>query len=74
MGVKTRRWMMEDGGMTSKSNEKRKASSEVKQQQQPTSQKPPGGSPKQVPLLGVLLSLQKSPKNIKRNLHKGKNN
>ena len=32
------------------------------QQQQPTSQKPPGGSPKQVPLLGVLLSLQESPK------------
>ena len=24
------------------------------EQQQPTSQKPPGGSPKQVPLLGVL--------------------
>ena len=28
-------------------------------QQQPTSQKPPGGSPKQVPSLGVLLSLPK---------------
>ena len=48
-----------------------KTSSEVKQQQQPASEKPPGGSPKQV---RVLLSLQKSPKNIKRNLHKGKNN
>ena len=43
-------------------------------QQQLTSKKPPGGSPKQVPSLGVLLSLQKSLKNIKRNLHKGKNN
>ena len=49
-----------------------KASSEVKQQQEATSQKPPGGSPKQVPSLGVLLSLQKSSKNMKRNLHKGK--
>ena len=61
--------------MTLKSNEGRKTSSEVKQQQQqqPTSQKS-GGSPKQIPSLGVFLSLQKSPKNIKRNLHKGKNN
>ena len=50
--------------MTSKSNEDRKTSSEVKQQQQLTSRKPPGGSPKQVPLQGVLLSLQKSLKNI----------
>ena len=53
---------MEWWGMTSKNNEW-KTSSEVKQQQQPTSQKPPGGSPKQVPSLGVLLSLEKSPKN-----------
>ena len=37
-----------------------KTSREVKQQQQqPISQKPPEGSPKQVPSLGVLLSLQK---------------
>ena len=57
--------------MTSKSNDG-KTSSEVKAQQQLTSQKTPAGSPKQVPSLGVLLSLQKSPKNIKRNLNKGK--
>ena len=64
---------MEEWEMTSERNEGRKTSSEVKQQQ-PTSQKPPGGSPKLVPLLGVLLSLQKSPKNIKINLFKVKNN
>ena len=52
----------------------KKTCSEVKQQQQPTSRRPPGGSPKQVSSLGVLFSLQKSPMNIKRNLHKGKNN
>ena len=51
-----------------------KTSSEVKQQQQPTSQKSSGGSPKQVSPLGILLSLQKFPRNIKRNLRKGKNN
>ena len=62
--------------MTSKSNEGRKTFSEVKQQQQqqPASEKIPGGSPKQVPSLGVLLSLQKYPKNIKRSLNKGKSN
>ena len=51
-----------------------KTSSKVKQQQQPTSQKSPGGSPKQVSPLGILLSLQKFPRNIKRSLHKEKNN
>ena len=64
---------MEEWEMTSERNEGRKTSNEVKQQQ-PTSQKSPGGSPKLVPLLGVLLSLQKSPKNIKINLFKVKNN
>ena len=57
--------------MTSKSNE-RKTSNEVKQQQL-KSQKPPGGSPKQELSQGVLLSLHKSPKNIKGKLHNGKN-
>ena len=45
--------------MTSKSNEGRKTSNVVKRKQEPTSQKPPGGSPKQVPSLGVSLSLKK---------------
>ena len=76
MGVKTWQWLTEERRMTSKSNEGRKTFSEVKQQQQqqPASEKLPGGSPKQVPSLGVLLSLQKYPKNIKRSLNKGKSN
>ena len=77
MGVKTWQWLTEERRMTSKSNEGRKTFSEVKQQQQqqqPASEKLHGGSPKQVPSLGVLLSLQKYPKNIKRSLNKGKSN
>ena len=64
--------MNEDQQQQQPTSQKRWKATNEGQQQQPTSQKPPGVSSKQVPSLGVLLSLQKSLKNIKKKLHKGK--